>query len=247
MRYKSPPPKLPVKQPPTAAAKGPVPDGTQVGAPQQEARDPLVTALDWHNTLDISVEPDGAPKDWLLRTVSKLYRSHYPIQFRIVSYCQARDTRESTLRLATQLSEVCNDAIDGLGTPPFGDVVLTWKRVGPSGKAAALEKFGGCAIVDDNNSVLKECRCRSAIRQPGALRRAGRAPRVPHPAPTPSPSCQDTRSERVPRRGWPPPAIGKGRPRTFSLTWHRRRLQLKRSKCTGFQHRLYHKFSKAAA
>ena len=50
------------------------------------------------NTLDIGVEPDGAPKDWLLRTVSKLYRSHYPIQFRIISYCQARDTRESTLR-----------------------------------------------------------------------------------------------------------------------------------------------------
>ena len=103
------------------------------------------------------------PKDWLLRTVSKLYRSHYPIQFRIISYCQARDTRESTLRLATQFSEVCNNAIDGLGTLPFGDVVLTWKRVGPSGKAAALAQLGACVIVDDNNSILKECRTAGAL------------------------------------------------------------------------------------
>ena len=50
-----------------------------------------------------------------------------------------------------------------LGTPPFGDVVLTWKRVGPSGKAAALAQFGACAVVDDNNSVLKECRTAGAL------------------------------------------------------------------------------------
>ena len=98
-----------------------------------------------------------------MRTVSKLHRSHYPIQFRIVSYCQARDTRKSTLRLATQFSEVRNNATDGLGTLPFGDVVLTWKRVGPSGKAAALAQLGACAIVDDNNSVLKECRTAGAL------------------------------------------------------------------------------------
>ena len=116
-----------------------------------------------HHTLDIAIEPDGAPKDWLFRTLAKLCRNHLPIQFRIVSYCQARETRESTLRLATQFTRVCNDSIDGLGAPPFGDVVLTWKRVGPSGKAAALAQLGASVIIDDNNATLRECRIAGAL------------------------------------------------------------------------------------
>ena len=122
VRFKAAPaPKLPVKQPPSAAA--PSGDGTpDFGVPQPDAREPIIACLDWHNTLDIAIEPDGAPKDWLFRTLAKLYRNHFPIQFRIVSYCQARETRESTLRLATQFTRVCNDSIDGLGTPPLSSL-----------------------------------------------------------------------------------------------------------------------------
>ena len=162
VRFKAAPaPKLPVKQPPSAAAPS---DGTpDFGVPQPDAREPIIACLDWHNTLDIAIEPDGAPKDWLFRTLAKLYRNHFPIQFRIVSYCQARETRESTLRLATQFTRVCNDSIDGLGAPPFGDVVLTWKRVGPSGKAAALAQLGASVIIDDNNATLRECRIAGAL------------------------------------------------------------------------------------
>ena len=58
---------------------------------------------------------------------------------------------------------MCNNAIDGLGAIPFGEVVLTWKRVGQSGRAAALAQLGACAVVDDNNSVLKECRAAGAL------------------------------------------------------------------------------------
>ena len=153
-----------------------------------------MVCLDWHNTLDISVEADGAPKEWLLKVFSKLYRSHYPIEFRIVSYCQSRDTRENTLRFAGQFSHVCNNAI--LGTPPFGEFVLTWKRVGQSGKAAALAQLGACVIVDDNRpqGVLHRRRprhrCRATRRQSRALRCLARAPRVPQPAPTHASSCQ---------------------------------------------------------
>ena len=163
VRFKAAPaPKLPVKQPPSAAA--PSGDGTpDFGVPQPDAREPIIACLDWHNTLDIAIEPDSAPKDWLFRTLAKLCRNHFPIQFRIVSYCQARETRESTLRLATQFTRVCNDSIDGLGTPWFGDVVLTWKRVGPSGKAAALAQLGASVIIDDNNATLRECRIAGAL------------------------------------------------------------------------------------
>ena len=182
---------------------------------------------------------DGAPKEWLLKEFSKLYRSHYPIEFRIVSYCQFRDTRENTLRFAGQFSNVCNNAIDSLGTPPFGEVVLTWKRVGQSGKAAALAQLGACVIVDDNNAVLKECRTAGALGIGVGRRDANRALYEAldelhkylnqH-------RCQGTRPIRAPRGSWPPP-LCKGRPR-FSVTWQCRRLQLKRSKRTGFQHRL---------
>ena len=99
----------------------------------------------------------------MLKVISKIYRSHYPIEFRIVSYCQSRDTRENTLRAAGNFSNVCNNSIDSLGARPFGDVVLTWKRVGQSGKAAALAQLGECVIVDDNNAVLKECRTAGAL------------------------------------------------------------------------------------
>ena len=70
---------------------------------------------------------------------------------------------------------------------PFGEVVLTWNRRRP------------------------RRRCRSARRQPSALRRAGRASRVPQPAPTPTPPCQGTRPKRVSRGSWPPPSLCKGR------------------------------------
>ena len=153
---------------------------------------------------------------------------HYPIEFRIVSYCQSRDTRENALRFTGNFFNVCNNAVDSLCTRPFGDVVLTWKQVGRSGKAAALAQLGACVIVDDNNAVLKECRTAGALgigRQSGALRRAGRAPRIPQPASTPAPSCQSARPIRDPQGSWPPPPICKGRPRTFSLIWQRRRLQ----------------------
>ena len=56
------------------------------------------------NTLDISA------KEWLLKVISKIYRSHYPIEFRIVSYCQPQDTRESTLRAAGNFSNVRNNS-----------------------------------------------------------------------------------------------------------------------------------------
>ena len=245
MRFKAPPaPKLPGKQPPTAAAKGPVPsDGAQFGAPQQDARQPIVVCLDWRNTLDISVEPDGAPKEWL--------RRHYPS-------CTAVTTPFNSASSATARPGTLGRAPSGLPpsfptcatTPltPFGEVVLTWKRVGQSGKAAAggVRHRGRQQLRPQGVPRRRRPRHRLARRESSALRRAGRAPRVPQPAPTPTPPCQGTRAKRVPRGSWPPPSLCKGRPRTFSVTWQCRRLQLKRQahrfprpvKCTGFQHRL---------
>ena len=137
-RYKAAPaPQLPVK-PASAAAKRAASGSnrSQFGAPQQEARQQRGVCLD--GAIPLTVAAQVAFQD--------------PIEIRIVSHCQARDTRESTLLAAGRFSNVCNNS------SPFGDVVLTWQRVGWTGKAAALAQLGACVIVDDNNAVLKECR-----------------------------------------------------------------------------------------
>ena len=144
-----------------------------------------------HNTLDISVEADGAPKEWLIKVLSKIYRSHYPIEFRIVSYCQSRDTRENPLRFADNFSNVCNNAIDSLGTRPAGSVCDRGRQQRGPQRVSHRRRSGH--------------RCRATRRQSGALRRAGRALRIPQPASTPAPSCQSARPIRVPGKSWPPP------------------------------------------
>ena len=254
MRFKAAPvPKLPVKQPPSAAA--PSGDGTpDFGVPQPDAREPIIACLDWHNTLDIAIEPDGAPKDWLFRTLAKLYRNHFPIQFRIVSCCQARETRESTLRLATQFTRVCNDSIDGLGTPPFGDVVLTWKRVGPSGKAAALAQLGTSVIIDDNNATLRECRIAGALGICVERRRSTRRWTSSTSISTNTDASSvlpeySTRQSTLKKLVTAPTLQGAAAdfyadlalPEAAAQAQQRHRFPTP-VKCTGFQHRLYYKF-----
>ena len=170
-KFKQPPPpahpqqpqtKLPPPQPPQVVpAPRAFPSDQQRGQwgqAQAEERNPLVIAVDWHNTLDIAADANGAPSDWLLYKLSKIYRNHYPIEFRIISFCTSRDTRERTLRTAGHFVHACNSNIPTLGTDPFGEVILTYQRVGPPGKAAALARIGACVIIDDNNAVLRECR-----------------------------------------------------------------------------------------